>query len=828
MNLEEELAIEVNPWRGRIITLGVLAGVLAVIGVVVYVFFFTEDKAAPRPTEEVQVGRATINSNLIVSGDAESQLISDLTFRSAGKVGSINVEVGDAVKQGDVLATLDDEELNNAVESAQANLDGAQARLAALLEGATDSELANASRQLVEAQAGLDTQQRNLDDLLAGPTDVQLRAEEQSVASAQAALNQALRDRQALIDGPSDAQIVSANQVVISAQAALDQAMRDRQTLQDGPTAVQIAQANQAVASAQSNLNAAQRALDDLLNSPTDAQVASAQQAVASAQANLASAEANLDRLNAGPDDAAVAAAEAQLASAQQGVDSAQTAVDNADNNVDTAEAGLLAAGSVYCGLNPGDGVCSPFNTPLSTGEVNSLLDLLGNPATDSSWISPINTLIQANAAYHTALNAADSAAQALDSAQAALDAAQANLDAVNEGPSDEDVNAAEAAVTAAEQSLSAAQLNLQELLDGPDASDIDNARDQVVAAQSALDAATASRDDLVNGPSADDLAAADDAVMSAQATLDTAVANQEDLLNGADQSDFDRADDQIRSAQAALDAAQARLDDLLNNPSSDDVDAARDNVTVGEAAVNAAQAVLDETKRGPRQTQIDQETANVASARLALERAQIQIRDAQIISPFDGTVAAVNLNLGEFTSASPSAPPIVLLTPDAIVLDMNIGETDYPQIKLDQTGVAIFDALPGKFYPFRIMEIGLAPSVTQGVVTYPVKAAVTIPPDGPRPAPGMSANGQIVTDSKVDVIAVPARAIRRSGGDQVVDVKRNGTVEEQVVVTGASDNTNVEIISGLEEGETIVIPKLVSGSDSGNEPQPTLPEGIR
>ena len=76
MNLEEELAIEVSPWRGRIITLGVLVAIAAIIGGVTYAFFFNDDDPADRPTEEIVVGRATINANLIISGEAEAQLIS--------------------------------------------------------------------------------------------------------------------------------------------------------------------------------------------------------------------------------------------------------------------------------------------------------------------------------------------------------------------------------------------------------------------------------------------------------------------------------------------------------------------------------------------------------------------------------------------------------------------------------------------------------------------------------------------------------------------------------------------------------------------------------
>ena len=827
LNLEEELAIEVNPWRGRFITLGVLVGIAAVLGVVVYAFFFRDEPEIARETEELVVELQTINASLIISGEAQAQLISNLTFRTSGRVGNVAVAVGDEVKEGDVLASLESDELDNAVAAAQASLDASQARLALLLEGATDAELAAATQNVIQAQVAVDNAQRDLDDLLDGPSDTQLTGDEQAVVSAEAALNQANRDRQSLIDGPTPSQIASANQVVISAQAALEQAVRDRQSIIDGPTAAAIAQADQNVASAQAGLNLAERSLQTVLDRPTSAQVAAAEQSVAAAEANLASSRASLDRLESGPNDAALAAAEAQVTAAEQGVLSAEIAQDNAEANVTVAEAAALGAGSAYCALNPGDSIC-PVDIPLSSSEVDDLLDLLSDPGTDPSFITPINTLVQTNSAYLSALNAVDTAEFALESAEASLDAAEANLDALTDGPSDEDVAAAEAAVTAAEEGLTLAQLTLAELLDGADSDDVASAEDAVVTAQAALSTAVTSRIDLLDGADPDDIARVDGVILTARAVLDTAIANQEDLLDGADDDDFARADDQIRSARAALSAAEAQKQAGLDDPKPEDVARQIDNGLIASGAVEAAHAVLAETERGPRQTQIAQEQANVRSAQLQVEAAQIRQRDAQIISPFAGTVAAVNLTLGEFTSSSPSTPPIVLLTPDAIVLEMNIGETDYPQVQLDQTGIALFDAIPGQPYPFRVIEIGLAPTVTQGVVTYAVTGALIVLPDAPRPAPGMSANGQIVTDSKVDVVSVPPRAIRRSGGDQVVDVLRGGEVVEQIVVTGASDNNNVEILEGLAEGETIVVPALIGGGQSDNAAAPTLPAGIR
>ena len=188
-----------------------------------------------------------------------------------------------------------------------------------------------------------------------------------------------------------------------------------------------------------------------------------------------------------------------------------------------------------------------------------------------------------------------------------------------------------------------------------------------------------------------------------------------------------------------------------------------------------------------------------------------------------------MSAKVGEFFGAGAATPPIVLLTPDRLSLKMDVGETDYANIKVGQVGGVLFDSIPGKVYPFVIGEIGLSPSITQGVVTYQVKASLVVPADAPRPAPGMNARGQIITESKPNVLVVPPRAIRRSGNSSVVDVRRGDAVEEQVVTTGATDTEQVEVLTGLNENDVVVVPALTSARP-GSTPkaQPTLPGGVK
>jgi RND family efflux transporter MFP subunit len=337
--------------------------------------------------------------------------------------------------------------------------------------------------------------------------------------------------------------------------------------------------------------------------------------------------------------------------------------------------------------------------------------------------------------------------------------------------------------------------------------------------------AANATYENAANG--ADSAAAA---VTSAQKALTSAQKKLSALQDGPTSEDVAAAEAAVTSAQAAVTAAQKRLADITAGATDSQKATALSALDSAEAALEGAMAKRDEVVNGATQNAADQARNAVKSAQLTVEAAQIRLKNAQIIAPFDGVVGAVNAKPGEFfAAAAANGAAIVLLTPDRLRLKMDVGETDYANIKVGQAGGVLFDSIPGKVYPFVIAEIGLSPSITQGVVTYQVKASLVVPVDAPRPAPGMNARGQIITESKANVLVVPPRAIRRSGNDQVVDVRRNGAVEEQVVTTGATDTQQVEILTGLNEGDVVVVAALASAKP-GSTPkaQPTLPGGVK
>ncbi len=367
------------------------------------------------------------------------------------------------------------------------------------------------------------------------------------------------------------------------------------------------------------------------------------------------------------------------------------------------------------------------------------------------------------------------------------------------------------------------------------------------------------------------------DAVDAAEDDLDAAEDDLDELGNGPSSEDIASADMAIASAELALKMANDKLTELNQGPSEADVTQAQHDVDSAAAALTAAQAKRNDTYQGAEAEEIQAQRNQVLLAQLAVNQAQKDLEKAKLIAPFDGTVAALNISVGEEAgSGSSSTAAIVLNTPNAIILKLSVSESDLPNLKAGQNGTATFDAISGQVFPIVVDSVGTNPTTTQGVVTYEVRAhiisgrsmlsgsqstgspgsrasrggqisatpvatgtaaAVTGTPAAEptpgsalpqaqalapaavdatvtNPTPGMNASVTIIIDQRQDVLTVPSTAIQREGRESFVEVqKEDGSTERVVVETGLSDSTNTEITSGLEEGQTVIIPSVTATS---------------
>ncbi len=212
-----------------------------------------------------------------------------LSFQAGGRVITLDVQAGDTVKAGDVLAQIDENDARLALAQAQAQLAQAQAQLAQLKAGAQPEQIAAAEATVESADAALWGASAQLARLQAGASAADIAAAEAAVAAAAAQLKTAqdTYDRIKDIGGTPEEQ----------ARAALN--------------------------TATANHAAAQKRLDQLDAGPTKDELDAARAAVAAAQAQRAAAQAQLDLLKAG-------ATQEQTAVAEVGVQQAQVAVDSA------------------------------------------------------------------------------------------------------------------------------------------------------------------------------------------------------------------------------------------------------------------------------------------------------------------------------------------------------------------------------------------------------------------------------------------------------------------------------------------------------------------
>jgi macrolide-specific efflux system membrane fusion protein len=190
--------------------------------------------------------------------------------------------------------------------------------------------------------------------------------------------------------------------------------------------------------------------------------------------------------------------------------------------------------------------------------------------------------------------------------------------------------------------------------------------------------------------------------------------------------------------AQDGLDGANAKLSTLNGGPTQADLTAAQDAVNSANAGLNAARAKRDLVAAGSTSDDIKLQQTSVELAQLSVATAQEGLKKAQIIAPYDGTVASLNVHVGDMagsggsssssaggTASASSSAPIVIDTPDAVQLQLTLGESDVTSVKVGDRGVATFDAMPGQSFPFTIDSIGGIPAVSQGVVTYTAQATM-------------------------------------------------------------------------------------------------------
>ena len=217
----------------------------------------------------------------------------------------------------------------------------------------------------------------------------------------------------------------------------------------------------------------------------------------------------------------------------------------------------------------------------------------------------------------------------------------------------------------------------------------------------------------------------------------------------------------------------------------------------------------------------------SLADAALAVQNAQLSLQSAQealdsytITSPISGTVIEKNLKAGDQLNGGDSGAMAVIYDLSQLELQMDVSELDIGQIQPGQTVEITAEALPGQTFTGVVEKVSVNGTTTDGFTTYPVTILLSEYGDL---NPGMNVSADIIVERSENVLCVPAQAVNSDGtvlaagegalAEDGMTIADPSKVEARAVSLRQGDQEYVEITSGLEEGETVLLPVQSDGA---------------
>ncbi len=387
---------------------------------------------------------------------------------------------------------------------------------------------------------------------------------------------------------------------------------------------------------------------------------------------------------------------------------------------------------------------------------------------------------------------------QEIAQAEAQLASAQANLDRLQAGNRPQEIAQAEA-------QLASAQANLDRLQAGNRPQEIAGAQAQVASAKANLQQAelTYNQNQQLYKDGAISLRELDSS-RSAYESAKAQVEKEKQALNlqqsGARKEEIEQAKAQVEQAKQALNLVRAG--------------ARPEEIAQAKAQVEQAKQALNLQEAGARKEEIAQAKAQVMSAEGSLLSVQTQIDDTVIRAPFSGIVTRKYAEPGSFVTPTTSSSSVSSATSSSILalasnneIVAKVAETSVPKIKVGQSVTVEADAYPGKSFQGKVTQVATQSTVEQNVTNFEVHISLEDPENMLQVGMNVSVKFNV---SKLDnALVVPTIAIVRQQqgtGVYVGGKGENGRPKFQLITTGVTVEDKTVVVSGLEEGDKVLI----------------------
>ncbi len=492
---------------------------------------------------------------------------------------------------------------------------------------------------------------------------------------------------------------------------------------------------------------------------------------VAQYSASVARAQANLNKVLAGETDAYLSNIKAKLDQAQANLDqmkatsadtvaNAQAALDTAENNLKLSEGG-----------DDSQIVQDAYQDMVAL--LQSIQNTLSNALTEADNILGIDNTL-ANDEFEDVLSALSSTAftnanSSYRRAKSVKSGADIAINNINTASSHEDIDWA---ADTAEEALSEMKSMLF---------DVSAVLDATVPIGELSQSELTTLKTNINTDRA------------AVSTDYTSLINQEQAVSTAKNS-YTTYYVAYKQAQTNLENAQAK---------------ATADVAAYQALLDQAQASYDDAKNPARDEDIATARAQLNEAYAGLTQAVAARNKGRIIAPIEGVIGKIDAKIGEYVS---SQDDVVKIVSPHFEVQVDIPETDIIKITKDDDADITLDAY-GEDVHFmgKVTEIEIGETVIQDVIYYQVTVSLNDSDEEHQILNGMTSNILFYTEDKSDVLYIPQRVVRTDDeGRHVLILNEAGEEERVAVETGLrGDGGLIEIVSGLTEGQEVIVKKI-------------------
>lgn len=284
-----------------------------------------------------------------------------------------------------------------------------------------------------------------------------------------------------------------------------------------------------------------------------------------------------------------------------------------------------------------------------------------------------------------------------------------------------------------------------------------------------------------------------------------------------------------LAASERTVKEKEDSLAKLKDGAEAADIVAARETLKERELS-------LAKLKSAPLELDIRAKKIAIQQKQDDLLQAQKNLADYNIRAPFDGIITNVNAKKGDSVS---SGTALAALITKQKIAEIILNEIDVAKVALEQKANITFDAVSDLNITGQVAEVDALGTTSQGVVSYGVRIAFDT--QNEQIKPGMSLSASIITEAKTDVLLAPNAAVKQSAGQggifyvevlsnsqtkpnlaeaKVLDANVKSSPRRQTVTVGLSNDTMIEIIDGLKEGDQVVTQTITSNSSQNQSQQ--------